>query len=174
MPNAKSIARAAELRAEIRRHGAEILRARGMLVGRAFVQHGDVSVYEHCVNVAFVSLYLARRPHIPLNRVALVRGALLHDYFQYDWHKNDPSHRLHGFHHAKRALENACRDFALTARERDVIAKHMFPLNLRPPRYRESVLVCATDKMCAVLEVFGPGCLRRRTGLHSTVRSAAK
>ena len=30
----------------------------------------------------------------------------------------------------------------------------MFPLNLTPPRYRESILVCIADKICAVYETF--------------------
>ena len=163
MPAPKKPIRALELRAELKLRGAEILRAEGMRAGRRFVQHGDVSVYEHCINVAFLSLYLARRLHLSVDRSSLIRGALLHDYFLYDWHEDDPSHRLHGFHHAHRALENACRDFSLNEREKDIIAKHMFPLNLRPPRYRESALVCAADKACALLETFGTGKLREWT-----------
>ena len=49
---------------------------------------------------------------------------------------------------------NAERDFQLNAVERDMIVKHMFPLNLTPPRYRESILVCIADKICAVYETF--------------------
>ena len=155
--------RALELRAELKLRGAEILRADGMRAGKKFLQHGDVSVYEHCINVAFLSLYLAKRFGLSVDRRSLVRGALLHDYFLYDWHENDPSHRLHGFHHARRALENACREFPLNEREKDIIAKHMFPLNLRPPRYKESALVCAADKCCALLETFGAETLREWT-----------
>lgn len=83
-----------------------------------------------------------------------MRGALLHDYFLYDWHIKDPNRKAHGFSHAAAALQNAERDFALNAVERDVIARHMFPLNLTPPRYRESILVCIADKICAVYETF--------------------
>ena len=83
---------------------------------------------------------------------ALVRGALLHDYFLYDWHEKDASHRWHGFHHPAAALKNASADFGLSPRERDVIAKHMFPLTLRPPRFRESWIVCLADKWCALEE----------------------
>ena len=43
-------------------------------------------------------------------------------------------------------------DFTLDAVERDVIERHMFPLNPVPPRYRESVLVCLADKICAIGE----------------------
>lgn len=163
LPTPKKQITAPALRAEIRMRGAEILRSEGMRAGKQFIQHGDVSVYEHCINVAFFSLYLAKRFRLSVDRQSLVRGALLHDYFLYDWHENDPSHRLHGFHHARRALENACRDFPLNQREKDIIAKHMFPLNLRPPRYKESALVCAADKCCALLETFGTEKLRTLT-----------
>ena len=84
----------------------------------------------------------------------LLRGALLHDYFLYDWHEKNKYHRWHGFTHAGRALRNARKDFRLSEREQDIIAKHMFPLNLALPRYRESVLVCLVDKWCSTYEVF--------------------
>lgn len=84
----------------------------------------------------------------------LIRGALLHDYFLYDWHIPDPTHRLHGFRHPGRALENAQRDFVLSDIERDIIRKHMFPLTPALPRYRESLLVSAVDKACSVYECF--------------------
>ena len=80
-------------------------------------------------------------------------AALLHDYFLYDWHDKDPSHRLHGFTHPRRALENAAADWELTDRERDIILHHMFPLTPLPPRSREAWLVCLADKLCAVQEM---------------------
>lgn len=163
MSKPKRRIRALELRAEVLLRGAEILRSEGMRAGKRFLQHGDISVYEHCINVAFVSLYLARRLPLSVDRRSLIRGALLHDYFLYDWHEDDPSHRLHGLHHAHRALENACRDFSLNETEKDIISKHMFPLNLRPPRCRESAIVCAADKFCALLETFGANRLREWT-----------
>ena len=84
----------------------------------------------------------------------LIRGALLHDYFLYDWHEKDAGHSLHGFTHPGKALINACEDFNLTDIEKDVIRKHMFPLTLIPPRYRETVIVCMADKICSVYETF--------------------
>jgi phosphoglycolate phosphatase len=36
--------------------------------------------------------------------------------------------------------------------ERDMIAHHMFPLVPRPPRCRESALLCLADKLCALRE----------------------
>ena len=51
-----------------------------------FVQHGRTSVYRHSVRVAWTSLRLARFLGWRIDAAALVRAALLHDYFLYDWH----------------------------------------------------------------------------------------
>ena len=83
---------------------------------RQFIQHGDTSVYSHCVAVAYVSLWFSYRLHISVSKQSLLMGAFLHDYFLYDWHENDPSHRLHGFTHPKRALINATADWNLSDR----------------------------------------------------------
>lgn len=87
---------------------------------------------------------------------SLIRGAMLHDYFLYDWH--DEEHcglsRLHGFRHARIAYNNASSDFEISRKSGDIILKHMFPLNLTPPRCRESIIVSLVDKMCSVYEVF--------------------
>ena len=82
--------------------------------------------------------------------------ALLHDYFLYDWHKADPSHRLHGFYHPGTALRNARQDFALTPREENIIHRHMFPLTPMPPATREAWIVCLADKYCAAAETVEP------------------
>ena len=92
---------------------------------------------------------------------ALVRGALLHDYFLYDWHAFDGgAHRLHGLFHAGRALKNARAEHALSPIEENAIHRHMFPLTPIPPRCREGWLVCLADKACALCEVFCPAYLR--------------
>lgn len=122
---------------------------------REFVQHGDVSVYEHVVAVAVESCRMAdalARHGIAVDRPSLVRGALLHDYFLYDWHDPDPSHRLHGFRHPFFALRNAEDDFTLDERERNIIARHMFPLVPVPPTCREAWIVCGADKLVALRE----------------------
>ena len=123
-----------------------------------FVQHGDVSVYEHVVAVAAESCRMAdalARHGIAVDRSSLVRGALLHDYFLYDWHDPDPSHRLHGFRHPFFALRNAEDDFTLDERERNIIVRHMFPLVPVSPTCREAWIVCGADKLVALCETLG-------------------
>ena len=136
----------------VHKRGADILKSANMQKEKKFLQHGKVSVYTHSVRVAVLSLFLAELLRVKVNEEAMMRGALLHDYFLYDWHEKDDSHRWHGFSHARAALKNAKKDFQLGEIEQDVIQKHMFPLNLKPPKYKESELVCLADKLSALEE----------------------
>ena len=134
---------------------------------RGFIQHGDVSVYEHVVSVARASAAAGaslERMGVRVDRPSLIRGALLHDYFLYDWHDPDPSHRLHGFTHPAAALARALEDFELTERERNIIARHMFPLVPIPPTCREAWIVCMADKACALHETIAARLPGRRGG----------
>ena len=138
----------------VRRYGGDILSSPGMLSQRRHMQHGRVSVYRHSLAVALTCVKLSRALRLRVDERALVRGALLHDYFLYDWHDPDPVHRWHGFRHPFTALRNAKRDFALTPVEENMIVSHMFPMVPRLPRFRESVILCVADKVCAAGEVF--------------------
>lgn len=136
-------------------YAIDILTSPQMLSEKQFLQHGGVSCYEHSVNVAKKSLAIAKRFSLSVDERSLVRGALLHDYFLYDWHsKNHP--RFHGIYHAEKALRNASAEFSLNTLEKNIIRRHMFPLNLCPPRYREAWIVCLADKLCALEETLTP------------------
>ena len=78
-----------------------------------FVQHGNTSCLLHCVAVAHVSFAMARALHLCVREEALSRGALLHDYFLYDWHVRDPLRKKHAFFHPSAALETrgGCSSF---------------------------------------------------------------
>ncbi|MEG0962892.1 MAG: phosphohydrolase [Lachnospiraceae bacterium] len=128
-----------------------------MLKSRGFCQHGKTTVYQHSINVAYCSLTVAQILHLKVCRDGLIRGALLHDYFLYDWHEKDKSHRFHGFRHPKTALHNAKRDFLLSEVEENIIARHMFPLLPVPPTYKESWIVCLVDKGCSTYEIVYQG-----------------
>ncbi len=122
----------------------------------AFIQHGDVTCLQHCISVAYFSYAFSRQFHIEIDEKSLVRGALLHDYFLYDWHIKEEARKLHGFYHPIVALENAKKDFKLTKIEMDIIVNHMWPLTLlHVPHHRESIIVCIMDKLCSVSESFG-------------------
>ncbi|SFA84206.1 uncharacterized protein SAMN05216249_103116 [Acetitomaculum ruminis DSM 5522] len=118
------------------------------------IQHGRVTVLEHSINVAYYSLLWAILFNLNINKENLLKAALLHDYFLYDWHEKNKYHRLHGFTHPYRALNNARKHYDLSDIETDIIVKHMFPLTPFPPKYKESILVCMTDKACSLIETF--------------------
>ena len=138
--------------------GKDIILSPEAQVMKNFTQHGETTVFEHCIAVAKYSLLIAysleRIFKIDVDKDSLVRGALLHDYFLYDWHVKDKSRRFHGFTHASVAKANADRDFDLNEVEKDIIAKHMFPLTPFPPMHREGFIVSIADKWCALAETF--------------------
>ncbi len=119
-----------------------------------YIQHGQVTCFWHSIAVAYVSLWILSFLKIRHDKKSLIVGALLHDYFLYDWHSAEKWHRWHGFRHPGFALRNAKRDIKLSKRSEDVITKHMFPLTIKPPVYRESVVVCIVDKGCSIYEFF--------------------
>ncbi|MBR5089986.1 MAG: HD domain-containing protein [Ruminiclostridium sp.] len=134
-----------------------IVRHRKMQSTKRLVQHGNVSVFAHSLAVAAYSVKLAKKLGIKYDRRSLIRGALLHDFFLYDWHKtNNVGDGLHGFAHPNTASKNAAKYFRLNTRELDIIRKHMWPLTItKLPKYRESWLVCMADKYCSLLETLG-------------------
>ena len=58
-----------------------------------YIQHGTTSTLDHCIAVAYVSFAMAKKLNIHCDYNSLIRGALLHDYFLYDWHVSDESHK---------------------------------------------------------------------------------
>ncbi|MBR2528338.1 MAG: HD domain-containing protein [Blautia sp.] len=136
----------------------ELLEQRGRFAEeKEAIQHGTTTVHEHSIRVADMSQWLAEKLKLKVHQESLLRGALLHDYFLYDWHHQEEcTEGLHGFSHPKTAEKNASKDFNLTDVERDIIRHHMFPLTLSPPKTKEGWVVCAADKICAVQETAGP------------------
>ncbi len=131
----------------------ELSESGSFLKEKQYMQHGNTSVYDHSVLVATNSLRLSRFLKLNVEEKSLVRGALLHDYFLYDWHeKGDGSHRLHGLFHPGRSCKNAIRDYDVNDLEQEIIRKHMFPLTVLPPSRKEAWIVCIVDKYCALRE----------------------
>lgn len=138
----------------VKKEGRDILCSAHHRGTKDDIQHGTMSVRRHSINVARYSILFSEKLKIPCNKRALIRGALLHDFFLYDWH--DKEHisifRLHGIHHPKIALKNAEKEFELSSIEREVIKKHMWPLTLVPPTCREAWIVTMADKYCSLME----------------------
>lgn len=118
-----------------------------------FIQHSDISCLEHSISVSYYSYVICKR--LGLDYRSAARGGLLHDLFLYDWHLTKPKEGLHGFTHPYRALENATKYYTLNDKEKDIIVKHMWPLTLKFPKYKESFVVSMADKYCSTIEIIG-------------------
>ncbi len=130
-----------------------------------FRQHCDTSCYEHCMHVAYYSYYLAKK--FGLDYISTARAAMLHDLFLYDWRKAYRTVELPGLHafvHPKIALKNALEIFDLNPIEQDIIAKHMWPVTLPFPKYKEAYLVTFMDKYSALKEsyLYFQSCLKKK------------
>ena len=125
----------------------------------SYTQHGTTTTYDHCVDVAARALAISNRLKLEVDKGALIRGALLHDYYLYDWHES-PHGWKHSYLHQHLAAQNARRDFGISDLEYDIISCHMFPIGLKAPKSVEGTLVCLADKVSTVSEVAG-GILER-------------
>lgn len=120
-----------------------------------YIQHGTTTTLQHCLSVATVSVAMATRLHLKVNYQSLTIGALLHDFYLYDWHHYDYKCEgaLHGFAHPHTACKNAAERFHINEDIQHIIATHMWPLTLRfMPRSKEAMIVCMADKYCSALE----------------------
>jgi uncharacterized protein len=145
----------------------ELLENESVRSMKRYNQHGGVDCLKHSLNVSVTSFNICRK--LGLDYRAAARGGLLHDFFLYDWHKENPYGGLHGFRHPKIAVMNAVKHFDLNSREQDVIKKHMWPLTLPLPKYPETLVVVLVDKFFCVTEAFrtsGNDLVRQ---IHSTL-----
>lgn len=140
-------------------NGFDIIASEGMQSEKQLMHHRHFNCFDHSISVACISIWLIKKFRIQVNMRSMIRGALLHDYFLYDWH-TVRTERMHGFGHAEIALKNAKTDFNINAIEADIISKHMFPLNIKPPRYKESIIVTIADKICASCEIASVICYK--------------
>jgi uncharacterized protein len=120
--------------------------------------HLNQTCMDHSLFVSYVSYLVCRK--FGWDRLSAARAGLLHDLFLYDWKNGDAHEGLHGVTHPRVAFENAellCHDKEgecdLSALERDIILRHMWPLCPKKPSYKESFVVCIADKVCAALEL---------------------
>ena len=121
---------------------------------KTYAHHESCSVYDHCLTVSILSYLWAKRLNWDYQSAAI--GGLLHDFYDEPWQTSDHKaiirkkklRERHGFIHARQAAKNASFYFPelVTEKVDNIIRRHMFPLNIVPPKYRESWLVTMVDK----------------------------
>ncbi len=123
---------------------------------KKFKHHGNISVYDHCLKVSYKAYKIAKFFKGDYKSSAI--AGLLHDFYEHPWMENTTKKKfreMHGFTHAQNALDNAKKYFPeyLNPKIENAIKRHMFPLNIRPPRYTVGWIVTLSDKIVS-FEVF--------------------
>ena len=116
-----------------------------------FSQHKGTSRLQHSINVAYYSFLVCYK--LGLDYKSAARAGILHDLFLYDWREENNSAKEHITAHPKAALKNARKIADLNRVEEDAILRHMWPMTIIPPRFKESHIVSFVDKLCACAEV---------------------
>lgn len=118
---------------------------------KKYRQHYETSCYDHCLEASYYCYKICKKFNLDYKSAA--RAAMLHDLFLYDWRKRQPDRKgLHAFTHGKCAYENASKLFELNNIQKDMIVKHMWPVTLSFPKYKESYILTLVDKYCAISE----------------------
>lgn len=138
---------------------------------KLFPHHHDKSVFMHSVEVSFAAFVAAK--YFKADAKVCAIAGLLHDFYPKAWLYSEeleeldssylseltfvrPLFQKHGFTHASQALENAKQYFPSFVADKkvcDAIKRHMFPLNIIPPKYKESWIITIIDKKNSIFEL---------------------
>ena len=136
------------------------------MMGR-WKHHGPITTLDHSLFVGYLSFCVARA--LGLDERAAARGGLLHDLYLYDSKDKTAHPGWQCFDHPRAAASNAEGLTQLSAKERNIILSHMWPLGGALPRSAEAIVVDLVDTLCAGIEVariYHPGRLRQRLGVQ--------
>ena len=130
---------------------------------RKLFKHHDYSVWSHSINVSYNSFITAKRHN--LDEYVCAIAGILHDFYPYTYKKNkvleklNPNYlyrvntkaklnELHTFVHPYEASINALKFYPELVNEKilSCIRTHMFPLTIKPPRYKEGWVITLIDK----------------------------
>ncbi len=129
---------------------ADIIALPEFLKLKDFRHHYGTTRYQHCLNVAWYSFIWCRKAGLDYRSAA--RGAMLHDFFLYDYHTDQPISGSHAEVHPLVALSNTMKHFDTNEVMIDCIVNHMWPVSSQRPLTPEGIIVSAADKYCAGLE----------------------
>lgn len=114
------------------------------------IEHHGVTRFEHSLRVSYYSYKISKILKLDYKDVA--RAGLLHDFFLSSEERDTKDRIVSTFKHPKISVLNSRLYFDLNNKEIDIIRCHMFPINLKLPKYAESWIVCFVDKGIAIYE----------------------
>ena len=133
---------------------------------RKLIKHHDESVFNHSIKVSFEAYRMSLK-YVGVDSEVCAIAGLLHDFYPEAWQysesleKLDSSYKarfikgykggltnLHGFVHGRTAMENAYKFYPelMSDKIANTIHRHMFPLTIIPPRYKEGWIITMADK----------------------------
>lgn len=137
---------------------------------KLFWHHYNKTVFEHSIKVSYHAFMMAKYFKASV-RICAIAG-LLHDFYPKAWlyskeleeldesylselNTKKPLFKRHGFTHGKEASLNYVKFFPYLEDKKitDAIEKHMFPLTIKPPRYKEGLIVTYADKLNSLHEL---------------------
>lgn len=117
------------------------------------IKHHDSNRLNHMLKVSYKSYKIAKM--LKLDYADVARAGLLHDYYLesvYDQETLKDKVALYTINHPKEAVANAKKVFGINEKEEDIIRTHMFPVDIKVPRYAESWIVSFVDKGVSTIE----------------------
>lgn len=134
-----------------------IITSKEYLKRKKFRHHGNTSVYEHSIKVSLGAFKLAKMLRLDYKSAAI--AGVLHDLYTTPWQDvtvDLPFFKRHAFSHARCALENSQKYYSkyLNPKIENAILRHMFPLNIKPPRYSTGYIITIVDKCVSMDFVF--------------------
>lgn len=117
------------------------------------VRHHDSNRLAHSLKVSYYSYKVSKILHLDYEQAAC--GGLLHDFFierTVNYENPKDKFLLYTTKHPLLALKNAEEHFDITEKEADMIKCHMFPLDIRIPKYAESWVVNLVDTCVSTFE----------------------
>ncbi len=150
----------------------DILESNEFQKRKSFKHHND-SVYVHSLKVSYYSYALAKKIHANYKNCAI--AGLLHDFYDKPWQNNKekkPFFKQHGFTHANEASINAQKIYPQYMNKIIInsIKRHMFPLNIVPPKYVEGIIITTIDKIVSLDVLLHPLSLYKYIGLKENSR----
>lgn len=117
------------------------------------IPHHDSNRLDHSLKVSYESYRICKKYN--LNYKSAAKAGLLHDFYFNrieECTTITDKIRLFSNEHPEDAVKNAEKRFPLTDLEKDIILSHMWPTSKHMPKYKESFVVSAVDKMFSAKE----------------------
>lgn len=115
--------------------------------------HKKTTRLMHCMHVSYRCFLVSYRHQ--MDYVSAAIGGLLHDFCltSKGEYTKKTFEDIWCFYHPQVALKNTEKHFVITDIAKDMISKHMFPVTLSIPVYKETYLIAYWDKYYAIREL---------------------